>query len=358
MLEVDVASRLGSFELNVAFSGGEGVTALFGPSGSGKSSVIKLIAGLAAPDRGHIALDDRLLCDTSARVNLRPHRRRVGVVFQESRLLPHFSVRHNMHFGRWFCPPAERRIEEGPVVETLGIGHLMERRPETLSGGEKQRVAIARALLSSPRLLLMDEPLAALDWERRREILPLIERLRDDFSIPIVYVSHAVEEVARLAARVVVLDRGRVVREGAPADVLHASGADTGDRFGIASVLEGRLGAPDVDYGLTPVDHPAGRLWLTGVNGPAGRSVRVVVRATDVSLATERPKHITIRTALKGEIAAVNGTGPQLSLDVKLEGGAILVAAATRRAVDELGLRPGVPVFALIKSVAIDERPV
>jgi molybdate transport system ATP-binding protein len=358
MLEVDIACRFGTFDLVVAFSGGEGVTALFGPSGSGKSSVIKLIAGLADQGRGRIALDGKVLCDTEQGIRLRPHRRRVGVVFQESRLLPHLSVRHNMLFGRWFCPPSERRIDEAPVVETLGIGHLMDRRPDTLSGGEKQRVAIGRALLSSPRLLLMDEPLAALDWERRREILPLIERLRDEFAIPIVYVSHAVEEVARLAARVVVLERGRVVREGAPVDVLHSTEAEAGDRFGMASVLEGRLGEPDRDYGLTPVEHPAGRLWLTGVNGPLGRTARVVMRATDVSLATERPANITIRTVLTGEIAAIAGSGPQVSLDVKLTGGSLLVASATRRAVDDLGLKVGTPVFALIKSVAIDERPV
>lgn len=357
MISVDVVKKQGDFLLEASFSGIGGITALFGPSGSGKSTVIRLVAGLARPDSGRIALGDRVLSDRAAGIELPAHRRRVGVVFQDSLLFPHLSVRHNLGYGRMFTPKAERRIAAGPVIDTLGIGHLLDRRPATLSGGERQRVAIGRALLSSPRLLLMDEPLAALDWNRRQEILPLIERLRDDFSIPILYVSHAVEEVARLADHVVVFDHGRVARAGTPAEVLHQG--LNGDRFSVASVIEGRLGAPDRAFELTPVVHPAGRLWLTGIVGPEGRAVRVVVHATDISIATELPTGISIRTVLKARVRGLEGNDPAaIGLDLALKGGGRLTASVTRRSVADLGLEPGREVFALVKSVAIDERPV
>ena len=220
MIAVDVALQLGTFSLAAAFSNDAGITGLFGRSGSGKSTVINLIAGLARPDRGRILLDGRVLVDTEAGVWAPKHRRRIGLVFQDAQLFPHLSVRQNLLFGRWFAPRGKPRIGLDAVVETLGIGHLLKRRPELLSGGEKQRVALGRGLLASPRLLLMDGPLASLDIARKAEILPLIERLRDEFGIPIVYVSHAVEEVARLANKVMVLNAGRVVAVGSPSEVL------------------------------------------------------------------------------------------------------------------------------------------
>ncbi|HEU4358113.1 MAG TPA: ATP-binding cassette domain-containing protein, partial [Xanthobacteraceae bacterium] len=191
MIRVDVALKLGDFNLDVAFENGAGITALFGRSGSGKSMTINLIAGLARPDRGSIVLDGRVLVDTEANIFVPAYRRRVGLVFQDAQLFPHLSVRQNLLFGRWFAPKAASAIPFAPVVETLGIGHLLERKPARLSGGEKQRVAMGRALLASPEILLLDEPLASLDTERKLEILPLIESLRDEPGIPIVYVSHA-----------------------------------------------------------------------------------------------------------------------------------------------------------------------
>lgn len=354
MIDVEIRQRLGDFSLDLAFSGDGGITALFGPSGSGKSSVIKVIAGLNRLAEGHVRLDGVTLAD-GRRLHLPPHRRRVGVVFQEARLFPHLSVRRNLRYGRLFTPKAERRVAEGPVIDTLGIGHLLDRHPATLSGGEQQRVAIGRALLTSPRLLLMDEPLAALDEARRLEILPLIEALRDEFAIPIIYVSHAVEEVARLAAKVVMLDAGRVVREGAPADVLRIGR----DRFEIASVIEGSLGTPDAEYQLTPVLTAAGTLWLSGLAGPEGRAVRVLVHATDVAIATKRPHGVSIRTQLRATVTDMTGNGGAgVIVDLALDGGGHLAAAITRRAAADLGLQPGLAVFALVKAAALDERPV
>lgn len=360
MIRVDVALKLGAFDLDIAFENDVGITALFGRSGSGKSTAINLIAGLAHPDRGRIVLDGRILVDTETGVFVPKYRRRVGLVFQDTQLFPHLSVRQNLLFGSWFAPKAERSIAFDPVVETLGIGHLLKRKPARLSGGEKQRVALGRALLASPKLLLMDEPLASLDTERKLEILSLIETLRDEFRVPIVYVSHAVEEVARLASRVVVLEGGRVVAAGAVEDVLGAGLRDAGmSRFARTSVITGRLSAIDAAYGLTEISHPAGAIWLTGRAGPIGREARIVIKATDITLATAQAGNLSVRTTLAGKVADIEtDDGPIAGVSIELDGHGQLFALATRKAIDELGLRRGDRVFALVKTVALDERAV
>ncbi len=265
MIRFDCALARPDFALDVAFEAGQGVTALFGPSGSGKSTVIRLLAGLERPDRGVITLDDKRLLDTAGRIDVPSHRRRMGLVFQDALLLPHLSVRSNLTYGRFFTPGAERRIALDAVIDVLGIGHLLSRSPWTLSGGERQRVAIGRALLTSPRLLLMDEPLASLDAARKLEILPFIEKLRDEFGIPILYVSHAVEEVARLAARVVRLAAGKVAAIGPPGEVLGETAAE--DRFEAVSLLTARCRGYRPDYAVTIFDHPAGEIIVPGRAG-------------------------------------------------------------------------------------------
>ncbi len=356
MIEVAVAKRLPGFDLDVAFDDVSGATALFGRSGSGKSLTLGLIAGLTRPDRGRIAIDDTSLVDTSRRLFVPAHKRRVGLVFQDSHLFPHLSVRRNLLFGRWFAPRAARAVSFDAVVETLGIGALLERRPGALSGGERQRVAIGRALLASPRLLLLDEPFAALDRQRKLEILPLIERVRAEFSVPLVYVSHALEEVVRIATKVVVIDAGRVVASGAPEAVLGATRRAADDpRFGRVSILTANPCAYDAEFALTELAHPAGTLWLAGRVGDAGSPVRVLVRATDVSLAASDPGPLTIRSALAGRIAGIVPDGPLAAVTVALDGGEALVALVTRRALHDLGLTEGTPVRALVKTVALDE---
>ena len=219
-LAVDVTHRFGSFLLEARFVSAGRLTAFFGRSGSGKTSLVNIIAGVVRPDRGRIVLDDTVLVDTQRGLFVPKYRRRVGYVFQEGRLFPHLTVRQNLLFGQWFTPARERHVSLDQVVDLLDIGPLLDRRPGGLSGGEKQRVAIGRALLTSPRLLLMDEPLASLDDSRKDEILPFIERLRDEAQVPIVYVSHSLPEVARLATTVVVFQDGRIVATGSPTDVL------------------------------------------------------------------------------------------------------------------------------------------
>jgi molybdate transport system ATP-binding protein len=209
-----------TFMLDVAFEGDSGLTALFGPSGAGKSTVLSLIAGAQRPERGHIVIAGHVVVDTESGIYVPAHKRRVGMVFQDAQLFPHLTVGQNIKFGRWFTPADKGALPIGTVIDVLGIGNFIKRRPAMLSGGEKQRVALARALLSSPRILLMDEPLSGLDDSRRIEIMGLIERVRDEFAIPIVYVTHARNEVKRLASRVVQMEAGRVVAVGTPVELL------------------------------------------------------------------------------------------------------------------------------------------
>lgn len=214
--DIDIESRRGDFEIAAAFQADKGITVLFGPSGAGKTSILNMISGILTPSRGRIVADGQVLFDSAARINLPPDRRRVGYVFQDARLFPHLTVRANLLFGFRLTPAAERYAEPDHVIALLGIGHLLDRRPPSLSGGEQQRVAIGRAILASPRLLLMDEPLASLDEARKGEILPYVERLRDDLKIPILYVTHVPSEVDRLADVVIEVRDGRVAGRRAP----------------------------------------------------------------------------------------------------------------------------------------------
>ena len=359
MICVDVALALGSFHLDVAFENDEGITALFGRSGAGKSTTINLIAGLARPDRGRIALDGTALVDTERGIFVPPYRRHVGLVFQDAQLFPHLTVRQNLLFGRWFASPKNHSASFASVVEALGISHLLQRKPNGLSGGEKQRVALGRALLAAPKFLLMDEPLASLDMERKLEILPLIERLREEFRVPIVYVSHSVDEVARLASRVVVMEQGRVIAIGGVEDALGPGLRNTRvSRFERSSVITGRLKGTDA-YGLTQISHPAGTIWLTGRARPIGREARVVVKATDITLAKARGEGLSVQTTLAGKISEIEmDDGPIAGVSIALDGHGQLFALATRKAIDALGLGKGDRVFALVKAVALDERTV
>lgn len=358
MISFDCQLKRSGFTFDVAFETNNGITALFGVSGAGKSTAIRLMAGLERPDRGRIAANGSVLLDTNRKVCVASHKRRIGLVFQDAHLFPHLSVKSNLGYGRWFTPKSERRIAFDPVVDVLGIGHLLERRPDTLSGGERQRVAIGRALLTSPRLLLMDEPLAALDVSRKLEILPFIERLRDEFSIPIIYVSHSVDEVARLAQHVVKLEGGRVVGTGTPTKVLTPTSlSHTADRFDAVSVLSGRADRYLADYGLTVFAHPAGEIVVPGQVVSSPNPMRIIIHATNVTISVGRPANTSIRTALSGWVSELRtDDGPFALVTIQFAGGDILKVFVTRLASDELGLAVGREVLALVKAVSIDER--
>ena len=357
VLEVDIEHRLGAFELDIHFRSSRGLTALFGRSGAGKTSVINAIAGLVRPERGRIVVDGWVLMDTERGIRTPAHHRRVGYVFQEDRLFPHLTVRQNLLFGRWFAPGSGPPARLDDVVDLLGIGSLLDRRPGRLSGGEKQRVAIGRALLASPRLLLMDEPLASLDARRKDEILPYIERLRDQTSVPIVYVSHAVAEVTRLASTIVLISDGRVRAVGPLQEVMgRAELYPIAGRFEAGAVLAVRVTAQDPRWGLTELAGAFGKLTVPRLPAPVGAALRVRIRARDVILAATPPTGISALNILAGQVEAVVPI-EDAALEVQLRlGDERLLARVTRRSGATLGLVPGREVFAVIKTVAIDRR--
>lgn len=359
MISFHCALRRPQLDFDVAFDSKAGITGLIGPSGSGKSTIIQLIAGLVQPGAGRIVVGDRLLLDTERRLSLPPHRRGTGLVFQDAQLFPHLSVRQNLNYGRGFGRLSSRRVDLDAVVDVLGIAQLLGRSPTTLSGGERQRVAIGRALLASPSILLMDEPLASLDTARKLEILPFIERLRDEFAIPIIYVSHAVEEIARLAGTVIRIDRGRVVAAGAPGDVLSDRATDAArERFDVISTLSGEFLRYEPEYGVSVLAHPAGEIVIPGRITASAHRVRFAVRATNVAIGLDGHGPISIRTSLRGYVEEVHTTGPFANVWIRLDGGERICACITRLSLVSLGLAGGQPVRALIKAVAIDESGV
>lgn len=359
-MDVSVRHAFAGFTLDASFKAPPGVTVLFGRSGSGKTTVVNALAGLLMPDEGRITSGARTLLDTAGGIRLKPHQRRLGYIFQEGRLFPHLTVRQNLAYGAWFAPKNLRGETSGipsgdemdKVVELLGIGHLMERRPGALSGGEKQRVAIGRALLSAPELILADEPLAALDEARKAEILPYFERLRDELRIPILYVSHSASEVARLATTVVAMEAGRVVAQGPATEVLgNPAVMPVGSREA-GAILTARVVHHHED-GLTELDAGGTCLFLPRVAAPIGTNLRIRISAHDVILSRNRPEGLSALNILLGtiyEIRPGHGPGAVIALDTKA---GRLLARITRRSVNAMGLEPGVAVHAVIKAVAI-----
>jgi molybdate transport system ATP-binding protein len=357
MLDVALRKRLGSFDLDVAFVATEvGVTALFGPSGSGKSTVINAIAGLLTADAGHVRVGDTTFFDSRAEVNQPVRRRRVGYVFQDARLFPHMSVRDNLLYGFRRSPIDERRIDLDAVTGLLGIGALLARRPVTLSGGERQRVALGRALLAQPKLLLMDEPLAALDPGRKAEILPYIERLRDDLRLPIVYVSHSVDEVARVADAVVLLENGRVTAAGDVASIMARLDVFPPDSpYEAGAVVPTRVVGHDATFGLTTLAFAGGELVVPRVDAAPEARLRVRIRASDVMLALTEPADLSAINILAAVVTEVREDGCHADVQITI-GATPLVARITWRSAGRLGLAPGRSVFAVIKSVAIGNQ--
>ncbi len=374
-LLVDVRLRRHDFELRASFEAGRGVTALFGPSGSGKTTLLDLIAGLERPASGRIVLDGETLVDTASGAWLPSHKRRLGYVFQDSRLFPHLSVRQNLGYGARFAGRRGAASQQERIVGLLGLEALLDRQPGTLSGGERQRVAIGRALLSSPRLLLLDEPMASVDVGRRAEILPYLARVREEAGIPIVYVSHTLAEVARLADTVVLLDAGCVTAIGPVADLLSrldlgeaSQGAEAGAVL-TATVQEqagpgssrGQSPAGTVPNetgsgpsAITVLQHPAGEFRVPWTGQAPGSTVRLHVLARDVALATGELGSLSIRNRLAAtivEISEIHGGVREIRLDA---GGEALLSRVTAETVAEMRLRPGLQVTALIKSVALE----
>ena len=352
MIEVALRHDFGGTTLDITFVAGEGTTVLFGPSGSGKSSVVAAIAGLLRADRLRVTVEDVVLADTTRSIWVPPERRRIGLVFQDARLFPHMSVVGNLRYGARRAPPGRIGFDE--VVALLGIGALLPRRPHSLSGGERQRVAIGRALLSQPRLLLMDEPLSGRDAARKAEILPYLAKLRSALGLPIIYVTHAMDELLRLADDVVLLDQGRVrdsgplARLAARADLPFAARDDAG------AVLELNVTGHDAAARLS-------RLGGTGISllvpllPSSVQRVRVRIPAREVILASAAPSGISLHNILSGVVhdVAENAAWHDVIVAVAI-GEALVLARVTPDAVQRLGIAPGAPILALVKSTSID----
>ena len=354
---VELHHRLGAFTLDAAFAFGDapGVTALFGPSGAGKSTILHAIAGLMRPERGRIVLRGETLLDTARGIFVPASARHIGVVFQDSRLFPHLSVRNNLLYGRRRSRHPDAAASLDSIAALLGLERLLDRRPGRLSGGERSRVALARALLMGPRALLLDEPLAALDAARKAEILPYLERLVQETKIPMLYVSHALDEVARLADRMVVLAQGRVAAEGSLFDVTARLDLFTGAPRLPGTILEAIITSHDAAHGLTELAFAGETLVIPKIARALGDKVRVRIDADDVMLALVRPEGVSANNILPASIAAIAEDGPNADVQLTLTQGR-LVARITRRSLERLGLKPGVPVFALIKSVTVGGR--
>lgn len=351
-LSVSIRHALGGFAIDATFEAPPGITVLFGRSGSGKTTIVNAVAGLLRPAEGRIAIDGRVLLDTGKGVWVPPHRRRIGYVFQEARLFPHLTVRQNLGYGAWFAPRGAPREDFGRVVDMLGIGPLLDRRPGALSGGERSRVALGRALLSAPNLILADEPLAALDEARKGEILPYFERLRDEVAVPVVYVSHSASEVARLATTVVALEAGRVIRHGPVAEVLGDPAVLPAGARGAGTFLLATVAAHHAD-GLTELDAGGLPLFLPRLPQAPGTAVRVRIAAHDVILSRARPEGLSALNILSGTVSEVrSGEGPGAMVALETPAGRLL-ARITRRSADALRLVPGVSAHAVVKTVAV-----
>ena len=357
MIDVRLQLKYSGFALDVDLHlPGRGVTALYGHSGSGKTTCLRCIAGLERAEDGFIQINDEVWQDSRSGLFVAPHKRALGYVFQEASLFPHLSVRANLEFGLKRIPRAQRRVDMAQATELLGIGHLLERHPQHLSGGERQRIGIARALLTSPRLLLMDEPLAALDSKRKSEILPYLERLHDELDIPVLYVSHAQDEVARLADHIVLLNDGMALASGpigetlARLDLPMASGDDAG------VVINGTVSAYDEHYQLLTLQLPQSHLHMRVAHAPLalGTALRVKVQARDVSLSLQAEEHSSILNRLPVTVIAQLGADNQAHVLVRLDAaGTPLLARITRFSRDQLQLRPGLSLWAQIKAVAV-----
>jgi len=354
MLKVRVVKKRDGFTLDATFEAPTpGVVALFGRSGCGKTTTINIMSGLLEADEARVEVDGHVLADTAAGISVPPEQRRIGYVFQDGRLFPHMSVLGNLRYGLKRTRAPKQTIGLEQIVALLGLENLLRRQPFQLSGGERQRVSLGRALLSQPGMLLLDEPLAALDTARREEVLPYLERLRDNLSIPMVYVSHQFDEVLQLATHVVLMDAGRVVAQGSLSEIslvpqLRAIvGPDS-----VGAVVDGVVTGVDASCGMAELRVGTGSLNVSVSGVIAGEHVRVQLLARDIILAVEAPRGLSVRNELRGVVAAVVKDEDEAMLVTVDVGGAQVLSRVTRNAVGSLGLQAGVAVWVLVKAVS------
>lgn len=334
---------------------GSGITAFFGESGAGKSTLLRTVAGLVQPSGGKISIGDEIWQDDENEVFIPTYKRSVGFVFQDAALFPHLSVKNNLQYGMKRIPAGKRIISLEKAVDLLGIGHLLDRMPDTLSGGEQQRVSIARALATSPDIMLMDEPLAALDMKRKSEIIPYLMRLNTELEIPILYVSHALEEVSVLADHLVLLEKGRIVTSGITSEMLTRLDLPLAHYDVAAAIVNGQVIEEDREFCLSTIRFSGGKMLLPSANLRIGQQVRLRVQARDVSLTTEKPANTSILNAVEATVVNLSPDSKGqvlIELDAK---GTRLLSRITSKSVNTLKLETGKPVFAQVKGIAVIE---
>ncbi|HIM20403.1 MAG TPA: molybdenum ABC transporter ATP-binding protein [Rhodospirillales bacterium] len=357
VLSVNITQAFGSFRLETQFEVEEGsITAIFGKSGAGKTSTINAIAGLTRPDVGVIQIGNTTLFDQNLRINLPIYKRQIGYVFQDDRLFPHMTVRNNLIYGTPKNRDVANSLNLTDITGLLELAPLLERRPRTLSGGEKQRVAIGRALLSNPKLLLMDEPLASIDVQHRFEILPFIQRVREKTGITIIYVTHALEEVIFIADQIILLSEGQVTAQGTVEEIMSRLDLHPmTSRFDAGAVISAIYSGYDREFDLGELSFDGGTLRIAGLNAEIGIHLRAHIRARDVSLMLDKPKDTSVLNVFKGELIEIrHEDGPQLDLLINI--GTPLIARITRKSLNDLNLDIGSKVYAMIKAVAIDRK--
>lgn len=356
MSDIALRHRRGSFLLDAQFDLSDAhITALFGPSGAGKSTILAAIAGLLKPDFGHINICGETLLDTERGKFVSPVQRRIGIMFQDLRLFPHLTVEANLFYGWRRSRPRPGRETAEQVVELLGLSPMLARRPRQLSGGERSRVALGRALLMGPRALLLDEPLASLDAARKAEILPYLEKVVRESRIPMIYVSHALDEIARLADRMVVLNGGRVQAEGSLFDVTARLDLFSAGHLIPGTVMRAAVLRHDETHELTEISLGAELLVVPRIARPPGAEIRIRIDAEDVMLSLTRLDTVSANNIVPCMVAGIRENGPHADVQLRLRD-AQMVARITRRSLERLALREGIAVFAVIKSVTVGGR--
>ena len=351
-ISVNIDKIIGEFYLKTKFNADIGITAIFGPSGAGKSTLVNLIAGLVKPDTGYIKILNEVIFESQQKINVPVNKRGIGFVFQDARLFPHMKVVSNLKYSNRFGRKGHLRSFT-EIVEVLNLGHILHRLPGNLSGGEKQRVAIGRALLSNPKILILDEPLTGLDEGLKAEVIPYLEFLRDNFKIPILYISHSQSEVVRLSDRIVVLEKGRILEQGKTLQIL--SSFSVAKKLGLrdlSSFVEAKVSkhAPD---GITELDFAGSKLFLPKLDTPLGRNVRLRILAKDITLAIDKPQKISALNILKGEVVEIIlGSGPGAIIGIKV-GKHKLITRITQRSLNAMDLKLGKTCFAFLKSVSV-----
>ena len=360
MISLTLRKRLKNSLLNISFSSAEtGITALYGRSGAGKTSLANMISGLVKPDEGFIKIENQLIFCSQKAIDLKPENRGIGYVFQEARLFPHMTVRDNLLFGTRFKRLKSRPLSIEEVVEVLGLTNLLDRRPDSLSGGEAQRIQLGRAILSHPKILLMDEPLSSLDQTRKQEILPLIERLRDEFKIPILYITHSMEEIIRLADRLLIIEDGSIAADGTVEELTGRLDLRplTG-RYEAGSVINSEVLEHDRHYGLTKLKFVGGILHVPLIDVEKKTQLRIRIRARDVSLSSNLPEKTSELNVFRGKVIEIAQPTQQNAAhaDTLIDIGVPIWVRVTRLSIERLSLRPGVEIYASIKGTSVDRQ--